>query len=429
MLGNEAVGQRRTRRRTRAGRRKTAIAVTIAAICALAGCGSSGGSSNASPGAGSSTPSGGSSNASPSAGSSTPSGGSSNASPSAGSSTTSASGSGSGSGLAEAKSILASYEKRPTTIPITTPIGKPIPSGKTVDFINCGVAQCTTVYQNFAAAARSFGWTTKDILTTGTPSTINAAVQQAANSHPDAVVLDGLPRAAYSGPLAQLKQAGIPVVESSVTDTAGNGVAAVINGPAVFGQLGEAFAGWAVAENNGKANVLYVKDPDLVIFASIGTSMQAKYKQLCPSCGFAQIQVPSENFGLKATTQIVSYLKAHPDVNTVVYSIGNLNIGVPAALKAAGISGIKTIDQGSTPENLSYVASGQQTSAGPYPLSYGGYQLADTTARVLMGLSTAPDDQGRYPWWIVNKGDNVGTDIAFATIPGFEQQFAKLWNK
>jgi ABC-type sugar transport system substrate-binding protein len=304
-----------------------------------------------------------------------------------------------------------------------------VPSGKVVDFINCGVAQCTTVYDNFASAAAKFGWTTKDILSTGAPASVNAAVQQAANSHPGAVVLDGLTRAQFAGPLAQLKADGIPVLESSVTDQAGDGVSAVINGPAVFGQLGQAFAAWAVAENNGKPNVLYVNDPDLVIFASMGESAQAEYQKLCPGCSFSEINIPSENFGQQATTTIVSYLLAHRSVNTVIYSIGNLDVGVPAALSSAGIKGIKAIDQGSTPENLSYVAAGQETSTAPYPLSYAGYQLADTLARVFLGQPATPDDAGRYPWWIVNKSDDPGTNMGFATIPDFQQDFLKLWQK
>jgi len=44
----------------------------------------------------------------------------------------------------EAEKKTAEYEKRPTSIGIEKPVGKPIPKGKVIDFIQCGVPACET---------------------------------------------------------------------------------------------------------------------------------------------------------------------------------------------------------------------------------------------------------------------------------------------
>src|SRR5690349_2678337 len=46
------------------------------------------------------------------------------------------------SGLAEAKAHVAEAETRPTQINITTPVSKPVPTGKKIMFISCGGSNC-----------------------------------------------------------------------------------------------------------------------------------------------------------------------------------------------------------------------------------------------------------------------------------------------
>src|SRR4051794_32222364 len=100
-------------RRTLRGR--AAVACSFAALAAVAaGCGSSNDSSSSS-----SSSSGSSSSAS------TPSGG--------------------GAGLAAAKTALAEYQKPPTDIGVTEPVGKPIPTGKKLVYIYCGAPICNVL--------------------------------------------------------------------------------------------------------------------------------------------------------------------------------------------------------------------------------------------------------------------------------------------
>src|SRR4051812_40362938 len=104
------------------------------------------------------------------------------------SSSTGASSAGSGATNAAADKVAAQFAQRPTRIPVTAPIGKPIPTGKQIDFINCGVTSCTILYNNLVEAAKTLGWSVKQINTQGTPESVQAAWKQAVNDKPDAVI-------------------------------------------------------------------------------------------------------------------------------------------------------------------------------------------------------------------------------------------------
>src|SRR5882724_6768569 len=62
-------------------------------------------------------------------------GGSGNSGNSGGASTTSAN-------VTAAQQVVSQAMKRPTSITVTTPVGKPVPTGKKIVFISCGAAQC-----------------------------------------------------------------------------------------------------------------------------------------------------------------------------------------------------------------------------------------------------------------------------------------------
>ncbi len=121
-------------------------------------------------------------------------------------------------------------EERPTSVGIKTPVGKPIPKGKTIDFIQCGVPACKTEGELFESAAGELGWTIKSINAGTTPEEIKAAYDQAIKDEPDAVLGSGYPRSLFEPEIAELKAKNIPVIEFFVEEEAGNGITAVIGG-------------------------------------------------------------------------------------------------------------------------------------------------------------------------------------------------------
>src|SRR6266540_3801072 len=91
--------------------------------------------------------------------------------------------------LDEAKAVAAAAQKRPTSIGLTTPVGKPIPKGKKVVYIACGAIQACTVHIKFLKdAAKALGWTATMITTDGSPQQVQGAFDSALRSGADAII-------------------------------------------------------------------------------------------------------------------------------------------------------------------------------------------------------------------------------------------------
>jgi ribose transport system substrate-binding protein len=144
------------------------------------------------------------------------------------------------------------FEERPTSVGIETPVGKPIPKGKTIDFIQCGVPACKTEGELFESAASELGWTIKSINAGTTPEEIKAAYDQAIKDEPDAVLGSGYPRALFEPEIQQLKAKNIPVIEFFVEEEAGNGITAVIGGIPTTEMQGKMMANYILAHSSNE---------------------------------------------------------------------------------------------------------------------------------------------------------------------------------
>ena len=219
---------------------------------------------------------------------------------------------GSSAGVSAADKVAAQWAQRPTRIPVTQPIGKPIPSGKRIDFINCGVTSCTILYKNLVDAAKSVGWTVRQINTAGTPESVQAAWKQAVNDRPDAVIASGFPRAVFAQQLKQLQALKIPVLESSTDDVEGNGIDLILNGPKDLRPSGQILASWIAKDSGGKANTLYVDLPSFGILKPVRQFFQQYYAQWCKGCKSQTVDIPVTAIGKDVPDRVVSYLRAHP---------------------------------------------------------------------------------------------------------------------
>lgn len=231
-------------------------------------------------------------------------------------------------GLTAARAALKTYSERPASISVTQPVGKKIPKGKKIDFILCGVQSCKDLADFFTEAAEELGWKVKQIATQGTPESVQAAYEQALRDKPDAVVASGFPRAVYAKQLARLQAADIPVIQSNADDLLGDGISLLKNGPDDVGVQGEMLASWVVSNSDAKANTVYFDLPAYTILKPVKDSFAAKYGKWCDSCGLDNVDVPITAVGKDMPDRVVSYLRSHPKVTHVVFSLGLLNVGV-----------------------------------------------------------------------------------------------------
>jgi ABC-type sugar transport system substrate-binding protein len=346
------------------------------------------------------------------------------------SSSSSSSGSAAGSssaGVTQAQQIVTQAQQRPSAITVTTPIGKPVPTGKKLVFISCGASQCQLQGTIIEQAAAKLGWTSSTIATDGSPTQVQSAFTSALRSGANAVILNAALRSEVAPQLAQAQAKGVPMAECCATDPLAPPIIYNTSTVAQNAKIGQYLAAEVVADSKGKANTLYVNIPAYTILAALGSSFKQHYQQLCPSCTYASIDVPLTGLA-NASNLIVSYVRSHPSVNYVALSVTDaLDTGLPAALSAAGLSNIKIVGQGGGPTSFQYMANGQELALVPFDYYDVDYQMVDSLVRHWGGTAvqlTPP------PLWLITKANLPSNHTQlFPNVTAYQSQFMKLWGK
>jgi ABC-type sugar transport system substrate-binding protein len=332
-------------------------------------------------------------------------------------------------GLAKAKALVAQASVRPTDVGLAGPVGKAIPTGKKVVFISCGVQACDIQGDILAQGAADLGWTFSKIATDGSPERLQGAFETALRQGADAVILNAVNRATVAKQLAEAQRKGVAFVTCCTVDSTGDGILYNTSTSAQNAKIGEYLAGQVVADGHGKANTLYVNISAFQILKALGTSFERSYKQLCPGCGYASIDIPIASLGKDTPDRIVSYLRSHPQVDHVALSVSNaLGAGLPAALQAAGLADkVEIVGQGADTQTYHDLAAGQITAVVPFDYYTVDYLMLDALARHFAG---APIKETAPPLWIMTKGNAPGgTDKLFPVVAGYRDQFKQAWGR
>lgn len=346
-------------------------------------------------------------------------------------SSSSSSGAGSaGSGnanIAAAQQVVAQAMQRPSTITVTQPVGKSVPTGKKLVYISCGVSVCQLQGQIVAHAANALGWTTSTVTTDGTPTSVQAAYDTALRQGANAIVTTAALRAEIASKLPLLEAKNVVVSDCCSTDPVAAPFIYNTSTPAQAAIGGKYLAAEVVANSKGKANTLYVNIPAFTILSSLASTFKQAYSQYCPTCGYSSIDVGLPQLAT-APNLIVSYLRSHPSVNYVALSVANeLDAGLPAALSAAGLSNVKIVGQGGGPTDFQYLASGQELALVPFDYYTVDYQMVDALARHFAGV---PVRLTPPPLWLVTNANLPGSHAnLFPDVTSYQSQFLKLWGK
>jgi ABC-type sugar transport system substrate-binding protein len=345
-------------------------------------------------------------------------------------STGSTAGGSAGPGVSEAQALAQKATTRPTTIGLTTPVGKPIPTGKKVAFISCGVEACEIQGDIIKQGAADLGWTASTIGTDGSPEQLQNAFKTALRQGADAVILNAVNRATVAKQIEEAKQKGVAFVTCCSIEPTGDGILQNVAGKANSARIGENLAAKIVADSGGKANTLFVNISAFQILQSLSKQFGSSYKQFCPDCAYASLDIPITSLGKDAPDRIVSYLRSHPQVSYVLLSVSNaLGAGLPAALRAAGLSDkVKLVGQSADTQTFQDLQAENIKSVVPFDYYGVDYLMLDALARHFAGaapLSALP------PIWIVTP-DNMpeaATKGLFPVVENYRDEFKKIWGK
>ncbi|HEY2478636.1 MAG TPA: substrate-binding domain-containing protein [Solirubrobacterales bacterium] len=322
------------------------------------------------------------------------------------------------------------FEERPTTIGIETPVGKPIPKGKTIDFIQCGVPACKTEGELFESAASALGWTIKSINAGTTPEEIKAAYDQAIKDEPDAVLGSGYPRSLFEPEIAQLKAKNIPVIEFFVEEEAGNGITAVLGGIPTSETQGKMMADYILAHSTDKSmEIGVVNAQGFETVTGTAESVEKVFSEECPECTVKKLEAPLTAIGKDLPQRISSFLTANPGIEWATVGYNDMVTGLPTALKGAGVENAKLTTVNINTSIAPYLANGeylQSTVGSSFPEVY--WRGMDLLARLFAGVEYKEDlDDSTLPYWTITQESLPTTEEEFPVVEDYEAQFKKLW--
>ena len=344
-----------------------------------------------------------------------------------GTATTTAAGS---SGLAQAQALVAQYTDRPTKLDLTTPVGKPIPTGKTIYQVTCGAEACDAESTMIKQATDLLGWNLKVLSTDGSPQQVQNAWEQIVREKPDGVIYTATPRSQIDQYITQASANGTKIAACCIVEPATNGIVWTTSTPDQAAALAKVMAAWPIVDaaktGNMKPGAVYLNVPDFSILTSAGESVKKTYNELCPGCEYNQLDIGLANLN-GAPDQVVSFLRAHPDTKYIIQSTDSVFLGVPAALKAAGLNDVKIFGEGPTSAVQANIASGVQAGTMAFAFYEIMFAAVDAIARAEAGAPQVPNFNP--PNWILAKDNIPSANEYFPVVPDALDQFKALWGK
>jgi ribose transport system substrate-binding protein len=341
-----------------------------------------------------------------------------------------------GGSLTALKQTVAQYSAAPTTIGPTAPIKKPMPTGKTIVYVNCGAEACTDQGNALSAAAKVLGWKVTNIVAAPTPAQIQDAFQQAVNDHPAGIASAGFDTFEFPHQLAEMKADHI--VYESATGQAPSGTNGVYQQVTPVGNIApdptsemagmRVLADKTIVDAGGKGDIGVVLLTGYLGVKYYTQAYVAQIKSACPACTTTTLNVQPTSIDKDAASIIANWLRANPSIHYVYLSYADLGTGLPQAIKAVGASMPSLYTYAPTQPGIAQLQSGQVKAALAQPADEIGWQIADGFARAFSG--SPPDNKfQRWVIWSNDSGNVPKQQVAPPVVANYQAQYEKLWGK
>ncbi len=335
---------------------------------------------------------------------------------------------------AAATKVVNAALKNPALIGITTPLTKKPPTSEfvVIDGTPTPVAQLKD--EAMETAGRALGWRVVRLVEGTSPDAPAQTMMQAIAMKPDMILFSGTDVATLSAPLKQAAAEHIPVLAETVTGSKTDSIISTeIDGPSYEAYTAYLMANYVALESKGKAAVALVNLPIFPILTDYANAFKSDLRSVCPGCSVTDLDQQASDVGTQTPANIVSALQRNPSLNWIVYTVGDLSLGVDPALKAAAMLGKISIG-GNAPDQTNLVAlrNGTETAWTGFSTQILGYRDADMMARYFAGDSLSPAGAPQLlPTQILTKS-NIGQASLtsagnYLGVSNYVQQFDKLW--
>jgi ribose transport system substrate-binding protein len=333
-------------------------------------------------------------------------------------------------GMAAAAAYQAQFLNTPTSIGISTQLKAKPASGKLLVGMDSGLGSAKVLAQYWAQAAADIGWKYKDLISGSTPAAQQAAMNSAIQLNPAGILTSGIPNTTIQAQLTLAAQKGIWVNSSADTSSPlGAMFDTSIAAPSQLAQWGKMVAAYVVTQSQGKAVVQDFQLTAFPILLDFDTAFVAAMHQWCSTCKVTTNAVPAASLGTSAlTSQVTSVVTRNPDTNWLIFDLGDLEIGVDAAVKAAGLTGLHIGGLTADTPNLAGLKSGAETVWTGYSLPIVAYRQVDSMARKFEGT---PILSAALPTQLITP-QNVGSLVAdsagnYVGVANYRADFKQLW--
>jgi ribose transport system substrate-binding protein len=245
----------------------------------------------------------------------------------------------------------------------------------------------------------------------------------------DAVIDPALPNPLAQSGLEALNSKGIPAVGIGVVNGDRKLLPAIVGSEVALSRLAEVTASYMVATYGNDLNTVFYTVPELELTSVMYDAFEKKVKELCPDCKVRSADIPVAALGTTASTVVTDDLQAHPDTKQATFSTGEEAIGLPAAMKSAGID-VDTIAAGPGPDSFQQIKDGEMKAGIGYDLTYAGWAAVDSAARLALGQEPSKGVKDDVIPMQILTADSVTDDMikmGWSAYPDIADRFAKIW--
>jgi ABC-type sugar transport system substrate-binding protein len=334
----------------------------------------------------------------------------------------------------------ASLVAAPPTSPITefpaaSKLGGPPPK-KSIAWLACELPTCQQMLSDgYKTAASALGWNFKQInYKVADPA---SAVQQALDDNVDYIAITGIPTAAFPNQAKEAAKRNIPIVSCfDITKPAPkvNGLYMQCADTYGYGLQAKQMADWMINDSGGKANIVMVNIEDYPILQAERKAIQSEFADKCPDCKFDLLPVTVDDVGGgKVPAKVAAYVQSHPNVNYVELGFSDLGLGIPQALKAAGVQDkVKITGVQSNAAVLKDIVKGNIAAWTAQAQEFAGWLSLDALARLSKHMPlTKYESSGQLPSWVVDSKEEAQKILdgpgEWPGPEGFQAKFKQIW--
>src|ERR1700677_240790 len=293
---------------------------------------------------------------------------SSSGSTSSGSTSATNSAAASSPGVKQAEAVVSADTSTPTSIGITQPVGKTIPTGKHIVIVYSGQGAVGTnlVYDGFNQAAKVLGWKVTSLYPAlPTPQDLQQALNQAIQLKPDAVIVTAVDDSTFQTQINTLHSMHIPVISDFSPDPTGGPITLSLMGAQGQAALTAVAGAKAVADLGGKGELGVIGLQGYKIVQEYDTGFYNEVRKTCPACTIKETDLPLTSLGTTDGTDIVNFLRATPGIKGLMLGYDGVGSDLYTAAKAAGITLPKIYSSATLPTGVQAALEGELTATVP----------------------------------------------------------------